>query len=339
MIFFRKKTEKTPVIETSTTPQAEAPSTGNSKSWLKQWSVKLTSGLNKSATKLVENFARVFTHKKLDQQALDDLEALLIQADLGVKTAQNICAELAKQRFEKEITAQEVQNFCANYIANQLQPYAQPLRLDSTPGQRQVIMVIGVNGSGKTTTIAKLGANFQRQGHQVTLVAADTFRAAAIEQLTIWAERLHLPLIKRTPGADAAGLVFDAMAQAQEVDALIIDTAGRLHNRDDLMQELGKIERVMKKVDPTAPHHCVLVLDATIGQNALQQVESFLKYVKITGIILTKLDGTARGGVVVSLIEKFKLPVHNIGVGETAEDLCEFDAKSFANSLFNAQSV
>lgn len=305
--------------------------------WFKKISQKIAQGLNRSATKLSTSIGQIFTHKKLDQKALKQLEDILIQSDLGVKTAKEVVSAIAKQKFDKAIEPEEVQQFCAEYISTQIAPYAKTLTIDSSAEKPVVILVVGVNGSGKTTTIAKLGHNLAKQGHKVRLVAGDTFRAAASEQLNTWAERLDLPIVLSKNGSDSAGLVFDALALAtkESDDIVIIDTAGRLHTRDDLMGELSKIERVIKRHNAAAPHYTLLVLDANIGQNAESQLRTFLRTISINGLILTKLDSTAKGGVLVSLIEQFKIPVYSIGVGEGVDDLSDFDALAFANGLFN----
>ncbi|MEM7223563.1 MAG: signal recognition particle-docking protein FtsY [Pseudomonadota bacterium] len=298
------------------------------------WLARLKAGLARSTGKLGDGIAGIFVKRKLDQDALDELEELLISADLGVSTAAKLTANLAKTRFNKEVSPEEVRQALADDIARLLAPVAQPLALDGT-NTPQVVLVVGVNGSGKTTTIGKLAKQFRDQGASVLIAAGDTFRAAAIEQLQIWGERSGVPVIAKQPGADAAGLAFEALerAQGEGADLLLIDTAGRLHNKADLMAELQKVVRVIKKRDPSAPHHCLLVLDATIGQNAHAQVETFKQLVEVTGLVLTKLDGSARGGVLVALAERFGLPVHAIGVGEGAEDLRPFEAADFASGL------
>ena len=300
----------------------------------KGWLGRLRAGLGRSSGKIAGGIKGVFTKRKLDTQSLRELEDLLIGADLGVATAAKLTAALADGRFDKEISPAEVQAVLADRIAAILAPVARPLAADPTR-KPLAVLVCGVNGSGKTTTIAKLAKNFRDQGLTVTLVAGDTFRAAAIEQLQIWGKRVGCPVVASSQGADAAGLVFDAFDAARRAatDILLIDTAGRLHNKSDLMAELGKIVRVMKKLDPTAPHAVLLVLDSTIGQNAHAQVETFKELVAVTGLILTKLDGTARGGVAVALAERFGLPIHAVGVGESVDDLRPFDPRAFARGL------
>lgn len=304
--------------------------TGGGESWL----ARLRKGLGRSSARLADGITGLFGGRKLDDAALADLEEALIAADLGVATAARLAASLAKTRFGKEVTDDEVRAALADDIAALLEPVARPL--DVARGHApHVVLVCGVNGSGKTTTIAKLAGQYRARGLKVMLAAADTFRAAAVEQLRIWGERAGAPVVSAAPGADAAGLVFDALtrARAEGFDVLLIDTAGRLQNRKDLMAELQKIVRVMRKIDEAAPHDCVLVMDATIGQNAHEQVRVFREMVDVTGLVLTKLDGTARGGVVVALAEVFGLPVHAVGVGESMDDLRPFAARAFARSL------
>jgi fused signal recognition particle receptor len=298
------------------------------------WLARLRDGLSRSSTKLSAGIAGIFTKRRLDEAALQELEELLIAADLGPTTAAKLTAGLAKTRFDQEVTPEEVRAALAREIAAILAPVARPLAID--PARKpQVILVVGVNGTGKTTTIGKLAQRFREEGRRVLLAAGDTFRAAAVEQLKIWGERTGAAVVARETGADAAGLAYDALARARAegADVLLIDTAGRLHNKADLMAGLQKIIRVLRKLDPEAPHDCLLVLDATTGQNAHQQVDIFRQMTDVTGLVVTKLDGTARGGVVVALAERFKLPVHAIGVGESADDLRSFEADSFARSL------
>ena len=303
-----------------------------SDSWLK----RLRSGLARSSDKLTGGIAGIFTGRRLDDEALEELEEVLISADLGVSTAGKLSASLAKTSFDRDVSEEDVRRALSGEIAKILEPVAEPLDVDDshTP---HVILVVGVNGSGKTTTIGKLAKAYTDAGGSVMLAAGDTFRAAAIEQLQIWGERVGAPVIARDSGADAAGLAFDALKQAQEEkrELLLIDTAGRLHNKEGLMAELQKISRVIKKIDHSAPHEVLLVLDATTGQNAIQQVATFKEMVDVTGLVLTKLDGSARGGVLVALAEKFSLPVYAIGIGEGVEDLRPFDAQDFADSLLD----
>jgi fused signal recognition particle receptor len=264
---------------------------------------------------------------------LDDIEEVLIRADLGVDSAANIAAAVGEGRYDKSITPEEVKAVVAAEVEKVLAPVAKPLVIGAD--KPFVVLVVGVNGSGKTTTIGKLAARLRDEGRSVMLAAGDTFRAAAIDQLSVWGGRSGAPVIARAPGADAAGLAFDALTEArgEAIDVLLIDTAGRLQNKAVLMEELEKIVRVMKKVDPTAPHAVLLVLDATVGQNALSQVEVFRDIAGVTGLVMTKLDGTARGGILVAVAAKFGLPVHFIGVGEGIEDLAPFSAKDFARAI------
>jgi len=300
----------------------------------KGWLARLKAGLSKSSNKLTTGIGDLFTKRKLDDEALEELEDLLITSDMGITTASKIVQGIAKSRFGKDISSEELKAALADEIVPILEPVTKPL--DVASGRKpHVVLVCGVNGSGKTTTIGKLSKIYQEQGLKVMLAAGDTFRAAAVEQLKVWGERTGVPVVAKETGADAAALCFDAVteAQNQDVDVLLIDTAGRLQNKAHLMDELEKVVRVIKKVDDTAPHDTVLVLDSTVGQNAHSQVETFDKIVNVTGLIVTKLDGTAKGGVTVSLAEKFGKPVHAIGVGESAEDLRPFEARAFANAL------
>jgi fused signal recognition particle receptor len=297
------------------------------------WFGRLKAGLSRSAGQLGEQIGALFTKRKLDRAALDELEETLIAADLGVSTAGKIVEAIAKDRFDKDITPDEIRIALAESVAPLLQPVEKPLLLEGA--RPQVILVVGVNGVGKTTTIGKIASKLRDDGKRVMLAAGDTFRAAAIEQLKVWGERAKAPVLARETGADAAGLAFDALTQAQAdgIDVLMIDTAGRLQNKADLMQELAKIVRVLKKQVPDAPHHVLLVLDATTGQNAINQVQTFKEICAVTGLVVTKLDGTARGGVLVAIADKFGLPVHYIGVGEQAADLQPFSAQGFARAL------
>ena len=300
----------------------------------RSWFSRLTSGLSRSSNQLTSGITGLFTKAKLDADTIEDLEDLLIQADLGVETATAITARLSKERFDKTIAPEEVQAALADEVAKVLAPAAQPLVID-TGKKPFVILMVGVNGAGKTTTIGKLSAKFAKDGHKVMLAAGDTFRAAAINQLKVWAERTGAGFIAKEQGADAASLAFDAIeaAKRENVDVLLIDTAGRLQNRAELMAELEKVIRVIKKQIPDAPHATLLVLDATTGQNAVAQTEIFSKQAGITGLIMTKLDGTARGGILVSIARKFGLPVHFIGVGEGVADLQPFAADDFAAAI------
>ncbi len=298
------------------------------------WWQKLKSGLGRTSSALTSGIGAIFTKRRLDEETLEELEDILIQADLGLATATRITEALRKDRYDKEITDGEVRAVLAAEIEKVLLPVAKPLEIEGT-AKPHVVLVVGVNGSGKTTTIGKLSMKLAREGRKVTLAAGDTFRAAAIEQLKIWGARTGATVVAREPGADAAGLAFDALVTGRETgsDVVVIDTAGRLQNRAELMAELEKIIRVIKKQDPTAPHDVILTLDATTGQNAVNQVEIFGKVAGVTGLVMTKLDGTARGGILVAVAEKFGLPVHFIGVGEGVEDLEPFDAKDFARAV------
>jgi len=302
------------------------------------WLGRLRAGLGRSTSKLTEGIAGIVTGRKLDAAAIEALEDLLITADLGPATAARLAAGLAESRFGQDVGETEVREALAAEIARILEPVARPLELrdDARP---HVILVVGVNGTGKTTTIGKLAKQFMGAGKSVMLCAGDTFRAAAIDQLKAWGERVGAPVAAREPGADSAGLVFDAVerARGEGADVLLVDTAGRLHNRADLMSELQKIIRVLRKLDPEAPHTCLLVLDATTGQNAHAQVRTFREMTDVTGLVVTKLDGSARGGVLVGLAEAFGLPVHAIGVGEDVDDLSPFDARDFARSLLGLE--
>ncbi|HEY8963735.1 MAG TPA: signal recognition particle-docking protein FtsY [Alphaproteobacteria bacterium] len=295
------------------------------------WLSRLTAGLSRTANK----FNDLLTKSKLDASDLEDLEDVLITADLGPKTAAKLIASFGARKFEDDATHEDIAGALADDIAAILNPVAQPLQIVKPDAGPFVILVSGVNGVGKTTTIGKLGYQLQHQGHRVMLAAADTFRAAAVEQIQVWGQRLHAPVIAKDIGADAAAVAFEAYEKAKRegFDVLIVDTAGRLHNKNDLMAELGKIVRVLGKQDATAPHATLLVLDATTGQNAYAQVEHFKDVAKISGLIVTKLDGSAKGGVVVGLADKFGLPIHAVGVGEQLEDLQPFTARDFARSL------
>ena len=302
------------------------------------WFQRLRSGLSRSSSSLQNNLASVFTKRKLDDASLEELEEALIAADMGVETAMTLSTELGKTRFGKEVTDEEVREALADQITVMLEPIAKPLAIN--PEHRpEVILVCGVNGTGKTTTIGKLSQQLVNEGKSVMLAAGDTFRAAAIEQLEVWGRRTDCPVISKAPGADAAGLAFEALEKAKAAgkDVLLIDTAGRLHNKSALMDELAKIVRVIKKQDPDAPHQTLLVLDATTGQNAKSQVETFKSMVPLTGLAVTKLDGTARGGVVVALAQQFGLPVHAVGVGEGVYDLRPFEARAFAMALLGLE--
>ena len=299
-----------------------------------RWFARLASGLKRSSDSLTTSITSVFTKRKLDAATLDELEDVLIQADLGIDTAMAITETLRRDRFDKDVSGEDVRAVLAAEVEKVLGPVARPLVVDAAK-KPFVILMIGVNGSGKTTTIGKLAQKFSAEGKSVMLAAGDTFRAAAIEQLQVWGQRTGAPVISRPAGADASGLAFDAVTQARAEgrDVLIIDTAGRLQNRDELMNELEKVIRVIKKVDPEAPHATLLTLDATTGQNALKQVEIFGQRAGVTGLVMTKLDGTARGGILVAIAKKFGLPVHFIGVGEGVGDLEPFEARDFARAI------
>ncbi len=298
------------------------------------WLARLRAGLSRSSSRLGDGISSIVSGRRLDDEAVQEIEDLLITADLGVETAARLGANLAKTRFGREVTPEEVRESLADDIAGILDPVARPFEIDPEY-KPHVVLVCGVNGAGKTTTIGKLAKFYADAGQSVILAAGDTFRAAGVTQLELWAERIGCPVISRPTGADAAGLAYDALVEARErrADLLIIDTAGRLQNRADLMEELSKIIRVLKKIDEAVPHDCFLVLDATTGQNAHSQVETFRDMTDVTGLIITKLDGTAKGGVLVALAERFGLPVHAVGVGEAAEDLRPFEARAFARGL------
>jgi len=298
------------------------------------WFQRLKSGLGKTSSKLTSGITDLFSKRKLDANTIDDLEDLLIQSDLGLETTGRITNAIGKGRFEKGISADEVRTILAIEVERVLTPVAKPLVIEASH-KPHVIMMVGVNGTGKTTTIGKLANKFKAEGKSVVLAAGDTFRAAAIDQLKVWGERAGVPVVAREVGGDSSGLAFDALKQAQATgaDVLLLDTAGRLQNKQVLMEELEKVTRVLKKVDASAPHDVVLVLDATTGQNALSQVEVFRDRAGVTGLIMTKLDGTARGGILVAIAAKFGLPVHAIGVGEGADDLQAFSAADFAQAI------
>jgi fused signal recognition particle receptor len=298
------------------------------------WFTRLRSGLQKSSDKMSDGITGIFTKRKLDDETLAALGELLIAADLGPATAARFVADFAKNRFGKDIGDEEVKIALAEQITALLQPYAVPLAIDRDK-KPFVILVAGVNGTGKTTTIGKLAQYYRGQGMKVMMAAGDTFRAAATDQLKIWGERTGAVVVAGEPSGDSAALAYHALEKARKetTDVLLIDTAGRLHNKNDLMQELAKMVRVLKKLDTSAPHATLLVLDATTGQNAHAQVEVFRDIVQVTGLVVTKLDGSAKGGVLVALADRFKLPVHAIGVGEGAEDLQPFKAEDFARAL------
>ena len=298
------------------------------------WHERLFGGFRRTSEKLGENLTGLFTKAALDDATLDEIEEALISSDLGPTTAARVRARLERERYEKGLDEAAVREIVAQEIARILAPVARPLEISAFP-RPQVILVIGVNGSGKTTTIAKLGHLLTEQDYQVMLVAGDTFRAAAIGQLKVWADRIGVPIIMGKEGGDAAGLVFEGVRKGTEIgtDVLIVDTAGRLQNKSGLMDELSKIRRVLGRLNPEAPHDVLLVLDATTGQNALNQIEIFKETAGVTGLIMTKLDGTARGGVLVAAAEKFGLPIHAIGIGEGVDDLRPFDPQEVARAI------
>jgi fused signal recognition particle receptor len=336
---------ETPAIETAEANSAseadqaltpvEAPKPENKQGFFS----RLASGLQRTSSKLTESVAAVFTKRKLDNEALEELEELLIAADLGASAALRVTDRLRKDRFDKEVTDLEVREALADVVAETLTPLETPLNLEGD-GPR-VVLFVGVNGSGKTTTLGKIAVKLKRQGRNPLLVACDTFRAAAIEQVTVWAERAQSPVVKREIGADAAGLAFDALAQAERdgQDVVLIDTAGRLQNKSELMDELRKVVRVIRKKMPEAPHEVLLVLDGTVGSNAVSQAEAFMEASDVTGVIMTKLDGTAKGGALVQVAEKFQLPIHYIGIGEGEEDLQPFSATDFARAISGVDDV
>ena len=298
------------------------------------WFERMRLGFQKTSERLGDNLTGLVTRAALDEATLDEIEEALIASDLGPSTAARVRARLTSERFERGLTDEAVRAVVAEELERILAPVAEPLEIDAFP-RPQVILVVGVNGSGKTTTIAKLAHLFMEEDYSVLLAAGDTFRAAAIEQLQIWADRAGVPIIKGPEGSDSSAIVFDGVkkATAEGIDVLIVDTAGRLHNKKDLMDELAKIRRVLGRLNPAAPHDVVLVLDATTGQNALSQIETFREVAGVTGLVMTKLDGTARGGVMVAAAEKYGLPIHAIGVGEGMDDLRPFDPAEVARAI------
>jgi fused signal recognition particle receptor len=312
-------------------PAPEAPADAEG---MRGWFGRLRAGLSRSSARLNDGINTIFLRRRLDDTALGELEELLIASDMGIGVSGEVVEALRRTRFNQEVAPEEIRAALAEEVIRLVERVQRPLRVD--PAKRPfVILVVGVNGSGKTTTIGKLAKQYRDAGRSVMLAAGDTFRAAAVEQLQIWGERAGCPVMTRPTGSDAAGLAYDAFERARQdgTEILLIDTAGRLHNKADLMSELQKIVRVLKKVDATAPHAVLLVLDATVGQNAHAQAETFREMVGVTGIVMTKLDGTAKGGVLVSLAEKYGIPIHAIGIGEGAEDLRPFEARAYARSL------
>jgi fused signal recognition particle receptor len=315
--------------------EAAAPAVSESRGWF----ARLRAGLSRSSTRLNEGINTIFARRRLDAAALEELEELLIASDMGPGVAGEVVERLRGSRFNQEVAPEEVREALAEEVVKLIEWVQKPLRID--PDKKPfVILVIGVNGSGKTTTIGKLAKQYRDVGKNVIIAAGDTFRAAAVEQLQIWGERAGAPVVTRPTGSDSAGLAYDALEQARTAgaDILLIDTAGRLHNKTDLMGELQKIVRVVKKLDPEAPHSVLLVLDATVGQNAHAQAETFRDMIGVTGIVMTKLDGTAKGGVLVSLAEKYGIPIHAIGIGESADDLRPFDARAYARGLVGLEA-
>lgn len=298
------------------------------------WFARLKQGLSRSSSRLSDGVTSIFVKRKLDDDTIEELQDLLIAADLGVSVSAKVITTLARDKFDKEISDRDVRIALAGVVAETLRPLQVPLTID--PSRRPfVVLMVGVNGAGKTTTIGKIAARLKAEGRSVMMAAGDTFRAAAIEQLQAWGTRTEARVISGNEGADAAGLAFDALkeAMASGTDVLLVDTAGRLQNRRELMDELAKVVRVLKKLDPEAPHATLLTLDATVGQNALSQVQAFRDIADVSGLIMTKLDGTARGGVLVAIADRYKLPIHYVGVGEGVEDLQPFDANAFARAL------
>lgn len=313
---------------------SDSPATPEAK---KSWFAQLKAGLSRTSNSLTEGLAGVLTKTKLDDETLDELEEVLIKADLGVAMADRIREAIARGRYNKAVTEADVRAVLAEEVARVLEPVARPLALNEA-AKPHVTLVVGVNGTGKTTTVGKLAHQLMRDGKRVMLAAADTFRAAAIDQLKIWGERVDAEVVAKDVGADPAGVAYEALERARRdgMDVLLIDTAGRLQNKGDLMDELAKIVRVIKKLDADAPHSVVLVLDATTGQNAINQVQTFQEIAGVTDLVVTKLDGTARGGILVAIAERFGLPINAIGIGEGIEDFEPFDAHDFARAIAGA---
>ncbi|MFL2655149.1 MAG: signal recognition particle-docking protein FtsY [Alphaproteobacteria bacterium] len=302
----------------------------------KRWISRLRNGLGKSSNRLVDGISSIFSDRPIDAKTLEELEDLLISADLGVDTAKKLIEKISKRRFSADINTSEIRKALANDIVEILGPVARPLDQMTKPSKGpQVILLVGTNGTGKTTTIGKLAKRFKEENKSVVLAAGDTFRAAAVDQLKLWGERTNAAVISQNTGSDPAAVAYEALeyAIANNKDVLLIDTAGRLHNKENLMSELEKVVRVLRKIDEEVPQEIILILDATTGQNAHIQVETFKKLINISGLIVTKLDGSARGGVIVALADRFSLPIFAIGVGEEADDLRPFTAQNFADSL------
>ncbi|MEM1379969.1 MAG: signal recognition particle-docking protein FtsY [Pseudomonadota bacterium] len=323
--------EPAPAIEPAAEPEPEvAPEPEKKRGFFS----RLTAGLSRTSQKLTSGVADILTKKKLDEDTIEELEDLLISADLGMEATERVIGRLRKERVGQDVSDQDVREILAAVVAETLEPLEKSLEID--PARKpHIILTVGVNGAGKTTTIGKLASKYVAQGHSVLLAAGDTFRAAAIEQLKVWGERTGAPVLSKPHGADAAGLAFEAIETARRDghDVVMIDTAGRLQNRSELMDELSKIVRVIKKLDPDAPHDTLLVLDATVGQNAIRQAEAFSETAGVTGLVMTKLDGTARGGILVALGDQFGIPIHHIGIGEGVDDLRDFNARDFARAM------
>ena len=303
----------------------------------KSWTVRLFTGLTKSSSKISDNISGVFTKRKLDNEALQDLSDILIMSDMGVSLSERFSQNIAKTRFNKNVSDVEIKTAVADQVQAVLDPVCIPLKLgDNKP---HVIMVVGVNGSGKTTTIGKLAKRYMDMGKSVLLGAGDTFRAAAVEQLQVWANRSGADIVCKDAGADAGALAYETISKGlnDNTDVILLDTAGRLHNKQHLMDELQKVQRVIQKLIPDAPHDTVIVLDGTVGQNAIEQIQHFKECVAVSGIIMTKLDGTAKGGVLVQIADTYKIPIHAVGVGETIDDLNAFAADTFAYALMGLQ--
>lgn len=304
----------------------------------KGWFSRLSAGLKKSTNRITEGLTSIVTKRKLDDEMLTEIEDLLLAADVGYNTSHRLVSTLKKKRFQQEVTLEEVKTTLAEDLSNILQPLEQPILIDQQP---TVIFMVGVNGSGKTTTTGKLASQWKAEGKKVRVVAADTFRAAAVEQLAVWAERAQVPLEKGQQESDAAALVYTSYENSlkHKDDVLIVDTAGRLHTKSTLMEELKKVVRVTQKLNPDAPQYTLLVLDSNIGQNTIQQVKLFQEAVNVNGLILTKLDGTAKAGIVIQLADTFKLPIFYLGVGEGIEDLRPFNGQAFVENLLGLNSI